>query len=85
MPSSRVADALCEEKRVEWTIVVRKPIITFMRQNTETIIKQYRKAASKLRKENKDPAKARAFLIRAGIAEKSPASPGGVRLVKELR
>jgi hypothetical protein len=56
-----------------------------VKQSTESIIKRFRAAASKHRKEINDPAKARAFLIRAGIAEKSPSSPNGVRLVKELR
>jgi hypothetical protein len=54
-------------------------------ETTESIIKQFRKAARKLRAEHKDPAKARAFLIRAGIIENHKASPNGVRLVKELR
>jgi hypothetical protein len=35
-----------------------------------TIIKEHRKAASQQRKELRDPQKARAFLIRAGILTK---------------
>jgi hypothetical protein len=54
-------------------------------ESTENIIKRFRKAALKLRKEHKDPAKAKAFLIRAGIIENNASSPNGIRLVKQLR
>jgi hypothetical protein len=54
-------------------------------QTVEQVIKQHQKAARKIRNENRDPAKARAFLLRAGIAEKSNASPSGVRLAKRFR
>jgi hypothetical protein len=43
------------------------------------------KALARLRRETRDPAKARAFLIRAGIAEECKSAPNGIRLVKELR
>jgi hypothetical protein len=56
-----------------------------MKQSTETIIERFRHATLKLRRQINNPAKARAFLIRAGIAEISPSSRNGVRLVKELR
>jgi len=45
-------------------------------------------AARKVRIENSDPAKAAAFLLRAGIAEKtkkSKAHPFGIRLAKHFR
>jgi hypothetical protein len=50
------------------------------RFNTTSIIKEHRKAAKELRKEHRDPEKARAFLIRAGILTKS-----GKRLAKRYR
>ena len=56
-----------------------------MSDSVENIVERHRRAALKVRKENKDPVKARAFLIRAGIAEKCPTAPNGIRLVKELR
>jgi hypothetical protein len=56
-----------------------------MNDSVEKIVERHRKAALRVRKENRDPAKARAFLIRAGIAEKCPTAPNGIRLVKDLR
>jgi hypothetical protein len=56
-----------------------------MSDSTDEMIKRFRKIAAKLRKEHKDPAKAKAFLIRAGIIEKHASSPNGIRLVKQLR
>jgi hypothetical protein len=56
-----------------------------MSESPEAIVKQFRKNAAKLDKEINTAAKARAFLIRAGIAEKDPSSPNGIRLVKQLR
>jgi hypothetical protein len=54
-------------------------------QSIEQLVKRFRKAAAKARRENRDPAKARAFLLRAGIAEKSKTSPNGIRLAKRFR
>jgi hypothetical protein len=56
-----------------------------MTQSVEQVVKQFEKAAAKIRRENRDPAKARAFLLRAGIAEKSKSSPNGIRLAKRYR
>jgi hypothetical protein len=54
-------------------------------QTVEQLVERHRKASQKLRKRLRDPAKARAFLLRAGIAEKSASSPTGVRLAKRFR
>jgi hypothetical protein len=54
-------------------------------QSVEQIVKRYREASAKVRRENRDPAKAKAFLLRAGIAEKSKSSPTGIRLAKRFR
>lgn len=54
-------------------------------QSVEQIVKQFRKAARKVRQENRDPEKAREFLVRAGIAERSKSSPHGIRLAKRFR
>ncbi|HZK81042.1 MAG TPA: hypothetical protein VFC46_08250 [Humisphaera sp.] len=57
-----------------------------MDESVETTAKRSLKALSKLRKKiGNDPAKARAFLIRAGIAEKDPSGRNKIRLVKQLR
>lgn len=56
-----------------------------MMPSVEQIVRDHMKASAKLRKEHRDPKKAREFLIRAGIIEKHKSSPNGVRLVKELR
>jgi hypothetical protein len=60
-------------------------MITKMLQSVEQIVRQSRKAAKKVRKANRNPAKAREFLIRAGIAERSKSSPNGIRLAKRFR
>jgi hypothetical protein len=54
-------------------------------QTVEQVVALHRKAARKVRQQMRDPAKARAFLLRAGIAEKSASSPTGVRLAKRYR
>ncbi len=56
-----------------------------MTRSVEQVVKRYREASRAVRRENRDPAKARAFLLRAGIAEKSTSSPTGVRLAKRYR
>ncbi|QNN22339.1 hypothetical protein HED60_08655 [Planctomycetales bacterium ZRK34] len=55
-----------------------------MVHSTEQIVSGYMKASQKLRRESKDPKKARAFLIRAGIAERDKAT-GRVVLAADLR
>jgi hypothetical protein len=55
-----------------------------MHQSAEQVVRQFRKALAANRK-NSSPAKAKAFLLRAGIAEKSKSSPSGVRLAKRFR
>jgi hypothetical protein len=54
-------------------------------QSVEQVVERFFKAAAKLRREHRDPEKARAFLIRAGIAVKSKNSPSGIRLAKRFR
>ena len=56
-----------------------------MAPSVEQIVKRHLQAARRVRLENRDPAKARAFLLRAGIIEKSKSSPNGVRLAKRFR
>jgi hypothetical protein len=53
-------------------------------QSVETVVREFRKIAAASRK-NSSPAKAKAFLLRAGIAEKSKSSPSGIRLAKRFR
>jgi hypothetical protein len=56
-----------------------------MYPSVEQVVAEYRKASAKFRRDMRDPAKARALLLRAGIAEKSKSSPNGIRLAKRLR
>jgi hypothetical protein len=59
-----------------------------MTQSVEQVVAGCLKTSPKFRREMRDPAKARAFLLRAGIAEKtkkSKASPRGIRLAKRFR
>ena len=56
-----------------------------MNSSSEQIVRGHLKAAKKVRRENRDPAKAREFLLRAGIAEESKSSPSGIRLAKKFR
>jgi hypothetical protein len=60
-------------------------IIKIVTKSVDQVVGDFRKACEQARREHRDPAKARAFLIRAGIIEKHKGSPNGVRLVKELR
>ena len=53
--------------------------------SVDEVVARYRKASVKFRREMRDPAKARAFLLRAGIAERSKSSPSGIRLAKRFR
>ena len=68
-----------------WTTGYGQPIIKNVTQSVEQIVERFRKASERLRRENRDPKKARAFLLRAGIAEKSKSSPNGIRLAKRFR
>ena len=53
--------------------------------SVEQTIRNYRKASEAVRKKYNTPAKARQFLIRAGILEKHAGSRNGVRLAKPYR
>ena len=69
-----------------WTTHTPLPIITHrVTQSVEQVVKRFEKAAARLRREHRDPKKARDFLIRAGIAVKSKSSPSGIRLAKRFR
>jgi hypothetical protein len=56
-----------------------------MAQTVEEIVRDYDRASKLLLREKNTPAKARAFLLKAGILEKSARSPNGVRLAKRYR
>jgi hypothetical protein len=59
-----------------------------MTRSVKQIVQEHLAAARRVRMANRDPAKARAFLLRAGIAEKtrkSKAHPYGIRLAKRFR
>jgi hypothetical protein len=68
-----------------WTTRSAQPIINRVMPSVEQVVRDHMRAARKSRRENRDPAKARAFLLRAGIAEKSKSSPNGIRLAKRFR
>ena len=56
-----------------------------MTQSVEQIVRQHLKASRKVLRDNNTPAKARAFLLRAGILVKDRKSANGVRLAKRFR
>lgn len=56
-----------------------------MAQSVEQLVREYREASAAARKKYNTPAKARQFLIRAGILEKHAGSKNGVRLAKPYR
>ena len=56
-----------------------------MMPSPEQLLRDYRKASAAVRKKYNTPAKARQFLIRAGILEKHAGSKNGVRLAKPYR
>jgi hypothetical protein len=63
-------------------------IIDPVTASVEQVVREHLRVARKVRLENRDPAKAAAFLLRAGIAEKtkkSRAHPHGVRLARRFR
>jgi len=56
-----------------------------MTQPVEQLVRNYRKASAAVRKKYNTPAKARQFLVKAGILEKHKSSKGGVRLARPYR
>lgn len=56
-----------------------------MGQTVEQVVREYRKASKMVLGKIKTPAKARAFLLKAGIIEKHSKSSHGVRLAKQFR
>jgi hypothetical protein len=54
-------------------------------QTVEQVVRRYRTASAAVRKKYNTPAKAREFLIKAGILEKHPSSKNGVRRAKPYR
>jgi hypothetical protein len=50
-----------------------------MYSSVEEMVRRHLEAAKKVRRENRDPAKARAFLERAGILKPSKSTPNGTR------
>jgi len=58
-------------------------VVTYTDANR--IVKEHLAAAKQLRQQLKDPAKARQFLFRAGIAKPSKTNPNDVKIVKRFR
>jgi hypothetical protein len=56
-----------------------------MQQSVEQIVRNYRAASAAVRRKYNTPAKAREFLVKAGILEKHAASRNGVRPAKPYR
>ena len=56
-----------------------------MVQSVERIIRQHRQASRKVLRDHNTPAKARAFLVKAGILVRDRKSATGVRLAKRFR
>jgi hypothetical protein len=56
-----------------------------MLESIDQTVRKYRKASAALRKKYNTPAKARQFLVKAGILEKHATSKNGVRLAKPYR
>lgn len=54
-------------------------------QTSEQLVRNYRKASAVVRRKYNTPAKARLFLMKAGILERHAASKNGVRLAKPYR
>jgi hypothetical protein len=53
-----------------------------MMPSVEQIVRDYERASKALRKKYNTPAKARAFLLKAGFLEKHSGSKNGVRTAK---
>ena len=49
------------------------------------IVQEHLEAARKLNQQLRDPAKARQFLVKAGIAKQSKSDPNDVQIVKRFR
>lgn len=56
-----------------------------MTQSVEQVVRSFHKASAKVLRENNTPAKARDFLVKAGILVKHSKSLNGVRLAKRFR
>lgn len=56
-----------------------------MTESVEQVVRSFRKTSARVLRENNTPAKARNFLIKAGILVKHSKSPNGVRLAKAYR
>jgi hypothetical protein len=56
-----------------------------MSESVVQTVARFRQTMTKVRRKNKTPAKARAFLLRTGMLEKDKKSPHGVRLAKQFR
>ena len=56
-----------------------------MTQSVEQIVHKFQTVSRKVMRTHKGPAKARAFLLKAGILEKHRKSASGVRLAKRFR
>jgi hypothetical protein len=56
-----------------------------MRKSVEQVVRDFRKASRAVLRENNTPAKAGAFLVKAGILVKYAKSPTGFRLAKRFR
>ena len=56
-----------------------------MTQSVEQIVRKFQTVSGKVLRTHKSPAKARAFLLKAGILEKHRQSASGVRLAKRFR
>jgi len=56
-----------------------------MTQSVEQIVRKYQTDLGKVLRAHKSPAKARAFLVKAGILVKHRTSASGVRLAKRFR
>ena len=54
-------------------------------QTVEQIVREHEEASKRVLRKNNTPAKARAFLLRAGILERHAKSAHGVRLAKRFR
>jgi hypothetical protein len=56
-----------------------------MTQSVEQIVRDFRKVSGRVLRKNKGSAKARSFLLKAGILEKHKKSVSGVRLARRFR
>lgn len=66
-------------------VAVPSRLLHPMTQSVEQVVRKYRKTSVRVLRENSTPAKARAFLLKAGILVKHSKSAHGVRLAKQFR